>query len=258
MSDFIKRAISGILGIFSLILIISKGGLLVSFSILIISLIGLKELFDALKENKLYPLEALGYFASLGIFLTNVFKPISMAFVITLTIIILFINIIFNKNSNIENISLTLFSILYIPFLLNHINYLNNTKYIWLIFLIGFGADTFAYLTGNLIGKKKLCPNISPHKTVEGFFGGIIGSIIISLIYAKYVKIHPLGHIILLSIIGSIIAQFGDLFASKIKRVTKIKDFGFIMPGHGGILDRFDSIILSCPVIYYYIKYFLI
>ena len=160
MNNFIIRTISGILGILSLIFIVTKGGILVSFSIFIVSLIGLKEFFDAFKENGIYPLESLGYIATFGIFLSNIYESISMGIVISLTIITILISIILKKNSNIESISLTLLSILYIPFLLNHINYLNGSKYIWLVFLIGFGADTFAYLTGNLLGKKKLCPNM--------------------------------------------------------------------------------------------------
>ena len=125
------------------------------------------------------------------------------------------------------------------------------------IFIIAWGTDTFAYLSGSLFGKTKLCPKLSPKKTVEGSLGGILGAIILTLIYAKYFGVFPVWKFVLLSLIGSIIAQIGDLTASKIKRLTGIKDFGFIMPGHGGVLDRFDSILFTAPFIYYFVNFFL-
>ncbi|HSH36827.1 phosphatidate cytidylyltransferase, partial [Schnuerera sp.] len=125
------------------------------------------------------------------------------------------------------------------------------------IFIIAWGTDTFAYLTGSLFGKNKLCPKLSPKKTVEGSIGGIIGSIILTLIFVKYYGLFPIWKFFLLAFLGSIIAQLGDLNASKIKRVTGIKDYGFIMPGHGGILDRFDSILFTAPFVYYFVNFFL-
>lgn len=88
--------------------------------------------------------------------------------------------------------------------------------------------------------------------------GGIIGSILLAIGFAKYFELGPIWSIIILAIIGSILSQLGDLVASKIKRSTGIKDYGHIMPGHGGVLDRFDSIIFTAPVVYYYVSSFLI
>lgn len=106
--------------------------------------------------------------------------------------------------------------------------------------------------------KKKLCPKLSPNKTIEGSIGGILGSILLTTIFSKYFYLTPLWKNILLSIIASIMAQIGDLTASKIKRETGIKDYGYIMPGHGGILDRFDSILFTAPVVYYCVKYLIL
>lgn len=179
-------------------------------------------------------------------------------FGIFIVLIISLLLMVVNNKVTILDVAYTLMGILYVPFLMFHITYLDNTKYIWLIFLTAWGTDTFAYIFGNLFGKNKLCPDLSPNKTIEGSLGGILGSIILTTIFSKYFKLGPMWKMILLSIIASILAQFGDLTASKIKRITGIKDYGYIMPGHGGILDRFDSILFTAPVVYYYVKYFIL
>lgn len=103
----------------------------------------------------------------------------------------------------------------------------------------------FAYIFGNLFGSKKLGSKLSPNKTIEGSLGGILGSLILSIILLNILN-QGQWKIIVLSNLASIMAQLGDLTASRIKRITGIKDYGYIMPGHGGILDRFDSIIFYC------------
>ena len=127
--------------------------------------------------------------------------------------------------------------------------------YFALIFAFSWGSDTMAYFSGYFFGKHKLCPNISPKKTVEGFIGGILGSVIISLIiyfiFKTFAEIKmSLVALIILSAVFSVVGVMGDLFASIIKRKTGIKDYGKIMPGHGGVLDRFDSVLLISPIYY--------
>lgn len=148
---------------------------------------------------------------------------------------------------NINEFMLGMLSISYITFpisfLYNLIRF-ENEKYVWLIFLISFATDTFAFFTGKLIGKHKLIPKLSPNKTVEGAIGGMVGATIISILSNHYLQIgFEFSHILVIGITGGIASQIGDLFASKIKRFCGIKDFGNIMPGHGGIIDRIDSII---------------
>ena len=130
-----------------------------------------------------------------------------------------------------------------------------------LIFLGAWMTDTGAYFIGVLFGKHKLIPEVSPKKTIEGAFGGILGCIVGFVLYGFIiqsvcpdVKVNYVAIIILASVI-SVVSQFGDLVASYIKREREIKDFGFIFPGHGGVLDRFDSIIAVAPTIYF-ITYF--
>jgi len=137
---------------------------------------------------------------------------------------------------------------------LNDFNY--GSTYVWLIFVISFATDTFAYFTGYLFGKNKLIPKISPKKTIEGSIGGILGSTISCILFAYIFKLQILPLVVIGSL-GSIVAQFGDLFASSIKRYVGIKDYGKLIPGHGGILDRFDSVILVAPFVYYAIMFFI-
>ena len=110
-----------------------------------------------------------------------------------------------------------------------------------------------AYFTGMLLGKHKLCPKISPKKTIEGSIGGILGSVILCAAFSAIFVPQLLVHSIIIGVLGGIISQFGDLTASIFKRKMGIKDYGNLIPGHGGILDRFDSVLFTAPMVYYYI-----
>jgi phosphatidate cytidylyltransferase len=124
---------------------------------------------------------------------------------------------------------------------------------LWLVILTAFGTDIMAYFTGFFLGKHKLCLNISPKKTVEGAIGGIVGSVILCTLFGYLISEGPLIHFILIGLFGSMAAQAGDLTASIFKRKMGIKDYGNLIPGHGGILDRFDSVLFTAPFVYYYI-----
>lgn len=143
-----------------------------------------------------------------------------------------------------------MFSFIYISIPMGIFLRLGQTNLLWVVFLISWGTDTFAYLFGIIFGKHKLYPSISPKKTVEGSLGGIFGSVILLNIFNFFVLKYNAVFIISFGIILSIVAQLGDLFASKIKREIGIKDFSNIIKGHGGFLDRFDSIIFVTPLVY--------
>nr|WP_272879039.1 phosphatidate cytidylyltransferase [Clostridium sp. Cult2] len=252
------RTISGILIVLLTFLVISKGGTFMSYFVFLLSIIGIREFYTATDNIRLKPVKGIGYISCiLFLFYSLGYKWVSLIYIFIFVIIALIISFILKKDITLMDILVTLFGILYIPFLLQHIIYLDGTIYIWLVFIIAWGTDTFAYLSGSLIGKTKLCPKLSPKKTVEGSIGGILGAILLTLIFVKYFGVSPLWKFILLPLLGSIIAQLGDLNASKIKRLTGIKDFGFIMPGHGGVLDRFDSILFTAPFVYYFVTFFL-
>ncbi|MBR4719280.1 MAG: phosphatidate cytidylyltransferase [Lachnospiraceae bacterium] len=154
------------------------------------------------------------------------------------------------------------FGFMYVPVMLCFI-YLTRSMpcgeyLVWLIYISSWICDTCAYLTGMKFGKRKLAPVLSPHKSVEGAIGGIIGTVLISVLFSfLFMKVYDLksaGSVlvfVLLGIVGAVVSQVGDLAASAFKRNNDVKDYGVIIPGHGGIMDRFDSVIFTAPMIYF-------
>ena len=131
-----------------------------------------------------------------------------------------------------------------------------------LVFLSAWGNDTCAYCVGMLIGKHKMTPKLSPKKSVEGLIGGLVGAALLGMAYGALCGSHlpSMGNAVLacgiICGVGAAIAVIGDLTASAIKRDTGIKDYGKLIPGHGGVLDRFDSILFTAPIVYYLAVYF--
>lgn len=124
-------------------------------------------------------------------------------------------------------------------------------SYVWIVLMSSFGTDIFAFFTGKAFGKRKLCPTISPKKTVAGAIGGVLGSIILCGVFSWIFMPTEFWTCIIIGAAGGVFAQFGDLAASVMKRKIGIKDWGTLIPGHGGILDRLDSILFVAPLVYY-------
>ncbi|WP_243289846.1 phosphatidate cytidylyltransferase [Bacillus sp. FJAT-47783] len=125
-------------------------------------------------------------------------------------------------------------------------------EYIFFALLLVWATDSGAYFIGRSFGKKKLWPEISPNKTIEGFFGGVFSAIVIALIFQLVTNVLPsYGHVIFIAIFVSMFGQMGDLVESALKRHYHVKDSGTILPGHGGILDRFDSLLFVLPILYF-------
>jgi len=135
-----------------------------------------------------------------------------------------------------------------------------TTGFIWLILLLTttWASDTFAYFVGRAFGRHKLAPVLSPKKTVEGAAGGLLSSALVSYIFVQFVPSLPLLPVLLLGVLIGIASLLGDLVESALKRQAGIKDSGHIIPGHGGVLDRFDSLLFTAPVVYYSVKLFII
>lgn len=257
MTDLSKRVLSGVIGVIALIAIMITGGLLLKLSLMVLSIVALFEFYKAINRLDAKPIMLVGYLSSVLFLLSLYFDKITVDLIFTILMIISLSITVLSNTKTIKDVAATFIGILYIPFLLYHLIYLDGTKYMWLVFIIAFGTDTFAYLVGTKFGKNKLCPHISPKKSVEGAIGGIIGSVLLSLIYGLFFEIQPLWSLGVMAILGSVVSQIGDLTASRIKRLAGIKDFGKLMPGHGGALDRFDSIIFAAPFVYYYAFLFL-
>jgi len=175
-----------------------------------------------------------------------VFLTVSVGLVLTLL----------RDDHNILDGPITSLGVFYVGFFMSYlvmVDTLPRYKYIiWIVFLCAFGTDIFAYFVGCAIGKHKLCPNISPKKTIEGAIGGIIGSVILCVLFGYFIYPELIVHTAVIGFIGSFFAMAGDLIASAFKRKMGIKDYGNLIPGHGGILDRFDSVLLVAPFVYYY------
>ncbi|MBQ9615459.1 MAG: phosphatidate cytidylyltransferase [Selenomonadaceae bacterium] len=124
--------------------------------------------------------------------------------------------------------------------------------YVWVMFIGTWASDTFAYFTGSAIGSHKLCPSISPNKTVEGFLGSVVGTTASIAALGHLFFGFPLPEMAVLGVLLSLFATLGDLVESVIKRHTGIKDSGSLIPGHGGVLDRFDSVLYTAPMVYYF------
>ena len=161
---------------------------------------------------------------------------------------------------NVEQVTFAFFGIVYVPIFLSFmymVRCLNGGQYfIWLIFISSWVCDTCAYFVGSAIGKHKLAPVLSPKKSIEGAIGGVLGAALVAFIFGYFVEYKIFGgtnngikYVIICSV-GAVISQIGDLAASGIKRNKEIKDYGNLIPGHGGILDRFDSVIFASPFIY--------
>ncbi len=233
---------------------------------LIVSIIGLYEFYKAtgIKENK--SLCLMGYISAVY-FITQAFHPIigKFPFALWLPAILCLLMLIFNKTINLSKISITFMSTLYIPYLLSHILYIrmagNGRYYIWLVLIIAFLTDSCAYFVGKGLGKHKLCPVLSPNKTIEGAIGGTLGGglscLAFGFVLSKFFNVDVIYlNLFITGLICAIGAQLGDLTASAIKRQYGIKDYGNLFPGHGGILDRIDSILFVAPLLLYCLKIF--
>lgn len=265
--SFYTRAISGIILILAIAVTAILGEDILFGTVFIVSLIGLYEMYRVFKiENTI--LGYVGYIAATIYFLlirftgNTYFEMFSIGFLIVLMAIYVFG---FSKFKA-ADIFASYFSVIYVPVLMSFLyqirEYNEDGIYtFWLIFICSWGCDTCAYLAGVTMGKHKMAPVLSPKKSIEGAIGGIIGAVIIGVLYGTIINEHlysinnaPLLFGIICGT-GGLISMVGDLCASAIKRNYEIKDYGNLIPGHGGIMDRFDSVIITAPLIYFLIKF---
>lgn len=175
-------------------------------------------------------------------------------FTVVFAVFVVAVSLYYNKEFGLNCIAAVLAFPIVISYAFSSIAtlYFSDSGVFYLLLLLNFSSvcDTGAYFTGVLLGKHKLCPNISPKKTVEGAIGGIVWSLICSTVLCfAFGKTDILIYLLIATVPFCIIGMCGDLFASVIKRSVDLKDYGKLIPGHGGILDRFDSILLIAPVL---------
>lgn len=259
---FKTRLLSGILLVIIALATIITGGDVLFATILIISLIGMTEIYKVLEvERQLLGIAgyaaAIAYYALLRIGRADGITFLTIAFLMLLMVIYVFS---YPKYRS-EHVMLAFFGLFYVAFMLSYVYQIRMMEQgaflVWLVFLCSWGCDTCAYCVGMLIGKHKMAPKLSPKKSVEGGIGGVVGAALLGALYAAAINYFAPGadaSVIQYALIcgaGGMISQVGDLAASAIKRNHDIKDYGKLIPGHGGILDRFDSVIFTAPIIYY-------
>ena len=268
-SSLKKRVLTAIIGVPLIILFLLSPIPAVTMVVTAAALIGLYEYYNATGLKKHVSLCFMGFLAAIIIPLAGYLTPRTVMSLVYLYILALFIIMLVNhKTIKLSDIAVLLTGLVYIPYFLSHIIYIRSMEigsiYIWLVFIGAFMTDSFAYFVGCGIGGKKLCPGISPKKTVSGAIGGLAGcglcfllfGIIINTCFGQMLDGQRLSllWLFVLGIISAVISEIGDLAASVIKRQYDIKDFGNLLPGHGGILDRCDSIIMVAPVVYLFLS----
>lgn len=260
----LKRILTGVIGLPIVALILIFGNkYIIDVLFAVVAEISMYEYFHAI-EKKYKPVKYLGYILAALIAFIHIIpmaiwsKILSM--LLPTSIVILFINIIVTSMKiEPKDIFATFFGICYVIgfiLFLPLVYSMPNGKFlIWYILIAAWGTDTFAYAVGVRWGKHKLT-KISPKKSIEGSIGGTIGAIVIAVIYTivleKYVNIElSYAFVAVMTLVLSVLSQLGDLSASSIKREMNIKDYGNIIPGHGGMLDRIDSIMFVAPFAYF-------
>lgn len=266
---FKTRLLSGIVLMIAALVLLITGGDVLFVSTLVISYIGMFELYRIFQIEKAAP-GMLGYLAA-TVYYCNVrfaFLPDMMMFVLGFLILLMFAYVFTYPKYRTEQILAAFFGVFYVAVMLSFVyqtRMLEAGVYIvWLIFICSWGCDTCAYCVGVLFGKHKMSPKLSPKKSIEGAVGGVAGAALLTILFGMAFR-NAMGmtmnHVYIMagiSAAGALISMVGDLTASAIKRNYEIKDYGKLIPGHGGILDRFDSVIFTAPIIYFLAANFIV
>lgn len=274
----LKRILSALVAVpVTVVLVFYPGGMPFAALVGAVSLIAAHEFYHGVRRLGALPVEPVGLLAVVLFVVsarTYEIKEISSIFpaVLTLLLIVSFcVELIRRKRAPLVNVGATVLGAIYVGWLMMHLvvlrgihgtirvgHYTEETG-AWLVMftlICTWACDTGAFFVGRFCGKTKIAPNLSPNKTFEGSMGGFFGSLIAALITGWVIKL-PWHHTLALGSLFGVLCQLGDLSESAIKREIGVKDFGNVMPGHGGMLDRIDSLLFAAPVMYYYVVLFL-
>jgi phosphatidate cytidylyltransferase len=280
----LARVLTGVVLIpIAVYLIFYPGGLPFAIAIGVVSILGAVEFYKGVRKVGARPVEWAGLLA-VAMFVVSMRtyerSTIGSVFpaVLTLLLVLSFLNeLLRGRRAPLVNVGATVFGAIYVGWLISHLVVLRGigehddlrplvvvgsfatTAGAWLVmyaFLCTWACDTGSYFIGKFYGKTKLAPRLSPNKTVEGSVAGLVSAVLVSVIVAAVIKL-PQRDALALGVIFGVLSQLGDLSESAIKREIGVKDFGTIVPGHGGILDRFDSLLFTGPAVYYYAVLFL-
>ena len=274
------RILSGLIMVPLLVFIILRGWVLFA-GCFVLSLMAVREFYRGFKEMGIhasYPiaigstvlLYAFGLLGNIGVRNEELYygglqffsSGIAIMIWMFLTVLACLLYLFKIEERKLEDGMATLVGIFYVVFFCYHLAELGMLEksysiLVWLVVITAFGTDICAYFAGVTMGKHKLCPVISPKKTWEGAIGGVIGCMILCGIFAFFFVKGEIVFCLAVGLLGSVVSMFGDLTASIFKRKMGIKDYGNLIPGHGGIMDRFDSVLFTAPLVYYVLMVYL-
>ena len=261
---FLKRACTTVVGLPAVVLVVYFGGLPLLLTCALAALIGLYELYRAFSLPVKLVVSGM-FFSVLNFtalyFFTAVFWHSLVLFVLYLAMF----SVVFYGKVSLHSVLTCLFGFILVPFMLSFVVLVRELPfghlYVWLVFVACFGCDTFSYIFGSAFGNRKLKGTPSPSKTVEGLVGGVLSAtflgFLFTLVFGKLELAQEYGITLgvalaasAITFVGAVLSVFGDMFGSLIKRNTDIKDFGNFFPGHGGVMDRLDSIIVVAPTMF--------
>ncbi len=272
-AGLVPRLVVILLGVPCLYLITLRGGFFFLALVDMIILLGLREFYLLMKAKGYEPFEALGYFCALAISGYAWRQGVAVPLILTGSLLVIMARELWRRqpHRSLGHIAVTVFGIMYVGWLGSHLVMLRQlpasmgisshvgAQLVFFTALVVWFTDTGAYLTGVAVGRHKLAPLISPNKTIEGAIGGLVAGtaagILASHWFAGFLTPFAGG---LLGLVGAGVGQIGDLAESMIKRDVGLKDTAELIPGHGGILDRFDSLLFVAPVFYYFFRFFII
>lgn len=269
---FWNRLLSGVVLLAIAVLALWAGAPLLTIFLAVVSLIGYLELTKALgigqneqKEKKcISPMEVVGaaaiivYYGLLLLCDMGYLRCGGQELMLPCTVILflgeLFIYVFAFPKYRVESVMAAVFSFLYVPLMVSFIELTRMEEggiyAVCVILICSWGSDTCAYVVGKLIGKKKIFPRLSPKKSLEGCIGGALGAALLGAVYGRWVQKNTILFALACAL-GAVVSMVGDLAASAIKRNREIKDYGNLIPGHGGVMDRFDSVIVTAPIVYF-------
>jgi phosphatidate cytidylyltransferase len=271
-ANLLRRLVTALVFLPALVLIAREGG---GYYLALIGLgigIGTYEFLTMLEARGMKPYKVLGTFCALLLGWTAFYQSYIFTY-LTFTILLLALSITElsrgTKEQAINHIATTIFGAMYVGWLMSHLvllrelpyamgqTYSTGTGYALLPFVLTWSCDSMAYFFGIKFGKHKLLPRISPEKSWEGAIGGVVFAVVAGFVYQQiYAHFLSWFDILVLGVSVGILAQVGDLVESLIKRDAHMKDAATTIPGHGGVLDRFDSLLFTAPMIYYYLRFF--
>lgn len=259
---FATRLISGVVLVLIALAVVGTGGPVLFAVTAAISLIGMYELYRVMKIET-HPLGMIGYGAAVFYYGLLWFhhQELELLAAVAALMLMMTLYVLTFPQYQTEQVAVAFLGLFYVAVMLSYLyqtrEMTDGSYLVWLIFLSSWGCDTCAYCVGMLFGKHRLAPVLSPKKSVEGAVGGVAGAALLGFLYACLFGdsmtevVNPQLACAAACAIAAVISQIGDLAASAIKRNHNIKDYGHLIPGHGGILDRFDSMLFTAPAIYF-------